>query len=47
MLVTVPSAPFLGRPSDVYPPLLESDPEAWGGEFDNLLLSSLQFLMRF
>lgn len=47
MWVTVTSAPFLDSPLDVYLPSPESDLKAWGGESDTLLLSSLQFLMRF
>lgn len=35
MLVTVHSGPFVKHSLDVYPPLPESGPEAWAGEFDN------------
>lgn len=46
MLVMSHSVPLLKLPSDVYHPLPENDPEAWGEKLDNLILNSLHFLMR-
>ena len=35
VIAMTPSAPLLGPPLDMYPPLPENYPEEWGEEFSN------------
>lgn len=35
VIVMTPSAPLLGLPLDMYPPLPENCPEEWGEQFSN------------
>ena len=41
MIVITPSAPLLGLPLDMYPPLTENHSEEWGEEFN--IHSNIEF----